>query len=304
MPSEPEIRVSVALVTRNRPDSLEICLKSWRAQTVRPFEIVVSDDSDDEHAAKSKELARSYDCRYVRGPRRGLYANRNSATRACQGSHILSADDDHSHPADYVEKVVDCIRQDPTRVWIFAERLDERDLARQLVCPPELHRSGHGQSPSNPANCAAIADGASVYPRDIFDSGLWYDETYRFGPLWYLWGRVLVKHGWRISFSDSTFVWHRAWTETRLDDVSALNKQLECMTYVLFVNAFWLNPSPVNLFWSFAYLIRRMLVPDSIVFYTVRSRLGIDSAVRALYLALTYPSRMSELSRKRSGCGD
>src|SRR5687768_1983353 len=98
--SSEEIRISVALVTRNRPESLERCLTSWRRQTVAPFEIVVSDDSDTTQTLAMQELASRFNCKYVRGPQRGLYANRNCAALACQGTHILSADDDHTHPED------------------------------------------------------------------------------------------------------------------------------------------------------------------------------------------------------------
>ena len=45
------IRLSVALLTRNRPESLRRCLASLRAQDCQPSEIIVSDDSDDPSAA-------------------------------------------------------------------------------------------------------------------------------------------------------------------------------------------------------------------------------------------------------------
>ena len=105
----PQVSVSVALVTRNRPRSLERCLESWRRQTVAPDEIVVSDDSDVETAAETEQIALRYGCRYIRGPRRGLYANRNHVSLACRGTHIVSADDDHTHPADYLAVITDLV---------------------------------------------------------------------------------------------------------------------------------------------------------------------------------------------------
>jgi GT2 family glycosyltransferase len=63
--SSGEISLSVALVTCNRPDSLERTLKSLRAQSVRPREVVISDDSDGEHVQDVQRLAGIYDCRYV-----------------------------------------------------------------------------------------------------------------------------------------------------------------------------------------------------------------------------------------------
>jgi len=287
----PRIAVSVALVTRNRPRSLERCLESWRRQAVAPDEIVVSDDSDDDTAAESEEIARRYGCRYTRGPRRGLYANRNHASLECRGTHIVSADDDHTHPAGYVAVIRDLITSDLRRVWIFSERLPG-DSSSPLTCPPELHRSGFGCAPADPSRCAAIADGATVYPREIFASGLRYDETYAFGGLWYLWGKLLSRHGWHISFSDRTFVWHHFWPDDatvddgRLEDRAKLRQQLLVTTYVQFVGALWLDRSPVQVGWAAAYAIRRLLIPDSIVHFRVRTRLSPAGVVRALWLAV------------------
>jgi glycosyltransferase involved in cell wall biosynthesis len=257
-------------------------LKSWRSQTVAPFEIVVSDDSDENYAPKIEDLAKQFNCVYTKGPGRGLYANRNHASLNCRGTHILSGDDDHTHPQDYVERILEVVESDRQRVWIFPER-NYNEPNAPLLCPPELHRSGCGCTPKDPSDCAAIADGSSVYPRQIFDQGLRYDETYTFGPLWYLWGKVLRKYGWRISFSDATFVWHHyGLDKNRFSDVKQLKSLLECTMYVLFVNALWLNYSPKSLIWSILYLLRRTIFPDTMLGYEIKVRLGINSILKLL----------------------
>lgn len=276
-----QVRLSVALVTRNRPESLERCLKSWRSQTVAPFEIVVSDDSDENYAPKIEDLAKQFNCVYTKGPRRGLYANRNHASLTCRGTHILSGDDDHTHPQDYVERILEVVESDANRVWIFTER-NPKFPDTPLICPPELHRSGGGCMPKDPSNCAAIADGSSVYPRQIFDRGLRYDESYFFGSMWYLWGKILVKKGWRISFSDATFVWHHCETDGREYDPNWLRRQIECNTYISFVYSWWLAPSVKNTLWPFVYLLRRMMWKDSLIGYKVSVRLGVSAAFRLL----------------------
>lgn len=91
-----DIRISVALVTRNRPESLRRCLTSLRAQDVQPWEVVISDDSDDHESALA--LAKEFGVRHVLGPKRGLYGNRNSSALACEGTHIRTMDDDHTFP--------------------------------------------------------------------------------------------------------------------------------------------------------------------------------------------------------------
>lgn len=277
--NSPEIHLSVALVTRNRPESLERCLKSWRSQTVSPFEIVVSDDSDDVHAPQIEQLAKQYNCIYTKGPRRGLYANRNHASMICTGTHILSGDDDHTHPVDYVEKILKVVKTDPVRVWIFTEKKpNQPDIP--LICPTELHPSGGGCLPKDASNCAAIADGSSVYPRQIFDQGLRYDETYAFGPIWYLWGKYLVKQGWRISFSDATFIWHHDDSEQRFHDRDLVKALLASTTYTQFVNSLWLEHSLSKLLLSIIYLLKRLLISDTFLWYKVKARLDINSALK------------------------
>ena len=121
------ILLSVALVTRNRPHSLEQCLMSWHQQTIAPFEIIVSDDSQGDYENEVRQLATRFGCIYTSGPGRGLYSNRNHAALTCRGSHILTADDDHTHPSDYVEKVLEVIASDPDRIWIFAEKSKKKE---------------------------------------------------------------------------------------------------------------------------------------------------------------------------------
>lgn len=295
------ISLSVALVTFNRPQCLERCLKSWRAQSVAPLEIVISDDSQESYAAENKRLADQYSCRYTAGPRRGLYANRNHAALSCTGTHILSADDDHTHPPEYVAKVLEQIDKDPQRIWIFAERSENLARNEKPSCPPELDRSGHGRAPSDPDHCSAIADGSTVYPQAVFSSGMRCDETYPFGFIWYLWGKELVKNGWRISFSPATHIYNHEDMEERRKSIAALKLQLEVMTYVQIVNALWVTPSLAGLLWSFAYLIRRILLPDSIVWFQVKTRLDLLTAARLLWHAATYPSRQKKVQVERKG---
>lgn len=287
-----ELRISVALVTRNRSEALKRCLESWRSQTVAPFEIVISDDSDEECATQIKELAAQFNCVYVKGPRQGLYANRNNASLYCKGTHILSGDDDHTHPINYIEAILNIVKSNPNQVWIFTER-HPSSMDEPLVCPAELTLTNRIRTPPNPFDCAAIADGSSVYPRQIFDQGLRYDEAYPFGNMWYLWGRVLKKNAWKISFSDKTFIWHYALTDGREYDATFLKKQIECNLYVYFVNALWINPSWRAKLWSFYYLIKSFILPSSVIGYRVHTRIDIQQIMRLLRLVFDSKTKYS-----------
>jgi len=276
-----EIKISVALVTRNRVDSLRRCLDSWLTQTAAPFEIIVSDDSDGPMAEAVREEAEKRGCRYVEGPRSGLYANRNRASLACRGTHVLSADDDHTYPEDYFESIESVVASDPGRVWVLTERPPDVP-GRALMCPPELGADGRVRYAADPSDCAAIADGSTVYPRSIFDRGLRYDETYPMGGMWYLWGRILVKGGWRISFTDATFVWHHMVTGSRGGELEDLREKLECDQYVAFVAALWVDPSFFAFSRAAGRLAKRIILKDTSVNYVASARLTPKNVKRLI----------------------
>src|SRR5579871_6053382 len=115
-----DLRLSIALLTRQRPDSLRRCLASIRAQEVQPHEIVVADDSDDPSIGSA--TAEEFGARHLVGPRRGLYANRNAAALACRGTHVRTMDDDHTLPAGHLALCCDAVARDPQALWTCGER--------------------------------------------------------------------------------------------------------------------------------------------------------------------------------------
>jgi glycosyltransferase involved in cell wall biosynthesis len=204
-----EIRLSVALVTRNRPLSLARTLRSLRAQDVQPFEVVVSDDSDAEQLEDSRAVATQFGARHVQGPRRGLYANRNAAAAMCKGTHVRTMDDDHEFPAGHMAACLRAVDRSPSTVWIIGECLPgEEATERPWVSPAQLAPRGHSVTPPDGGAIWAIADGASIYPREIFDRGLRFSESFRFGASYLEWGSRLHWLGYEIRHLKETFVIH------------------------------------------------------------------------------------------------
>jgi glycosyltransferase involved in cell wall biosynthesis len=204
--------MSVALVTRNRPESLRRTLRSLTAQPVQPAEVVVYDDSDPSHVGAVRDACDEHGCRYVAGPRRGLYANRNNAISYCSGSHVRTMDDDHELPEGHFESCLRAVQAEPTTVWIIGELTPDQilqgaDTAR-VECPPELHPRGFSVPPSCTRRTWGIADGATIYPRHIFDRGDRMAEFYIFGAAYLEWGSRLYWRGHTISHLESTYVIH------------------------------------------------------------------------------------------------
>ena len=206
-----ELRLSVALVTRNRPGALVRSLESLRAQSVQPYEVVVSDDSTPEFAAETARIAERFGCRYVEGPKRGLYANRNAAALQCCGTHLRTMDDDHTFPPGHFELCLAAMEKDPGAVWTTGEScyVDGR-LHGRFETASQLTPAGVGGPVRDPDDNWAVADGSTIYPIEIFGRGLRMLETFGYGSSYLEFGAFLYRHGYRSRCVAGALVDHHA----------------------------------------------------------------------------------------------
>ncbi len=217
---KPKPQISVGLVTRNRADSLVSTLESLRRQSAQPFEVIVSDDSDENKAAETEAVAGRFGCRYARGPRRGLYANRNSIARLCQGTHLRTMDDDHMFPEGHFELCEQAVASDPESFWSTGETgfIDGKFYAavdRAL----ELQPSGVGALAHSYDDNWAVADGSTVFPVEVFRRGCYMVEEFGFGSNYLEFGVYLYRVGFKGRSVRGAAVEHYAGFETlgRLD---------------------------------------------------------------------------------------
>jgi len=224
--SEP-VRLSIAIVTRQRPESLELCLASLRAQDVQPFEIVVSEDGDD--PTVTAEIAERFGARWMAGPRRGLYANRNAIALACTGTHIRTMDDDHTLPAGHLRQCLEAVTRDPQSVWTCGEQ-SFIDGAKHTFTPraAQLHPSGVACGVTNPDDNWAIADGATIYPCEVFTRGFRFVEEFGYGSSYLEFGALLYAHRWHGRCIPDAFIEHHdnAAAQNRRSPVSCLYASL------------------------------------------------------------------------------
>ena len=203
-------KLSVALVTRNRAESLARTLESLKRQNIQPFEIVISDDSDIETEIRlNKKLALQYSCKYVQGPERGLYANRNFVAKHCSGTHIRTMDDDHEFPENHINECIKAINEEQNTIWTIGEYYPP-DKTRSLPAPiaGQLHPRGYSYPPKNINKYYGISCGASIYPRSVIDRNILNLECYKFGILYLEYGARLYKNGYVIKPLNSTYVIH------------------------------------------------------------------------------------------------
>ena len=251
MKSAADFRLSVALVTRNRPASLRRSLASLSAQSLQPWEVIVSDDSDSSHSSEVRAAASEFGARYIAGPRRGLYANRNAAAAVCAGTHIRTMDDDHTLPANHLAQCYEAIERDPAAIWTCGEEgyLDGRRHAF-LANAIQLHPSGVGVVAENADDNWAIADGATIYPREVFDRGHQLAEDFAFGSSYLEFGALLYRRGWRGRCIPKAYVEHHY-------DGGTLNRQAEeSVLYASLCYNLRFKPSPAR---ALRYLLPALL---------------------------------------------
>jgi len=218
MKSIADPQISVALVTRNRADSLTRTLQSLRRQSVQPLEVVISDDSNDGIRERIERISGDFGCQYISGPRRGLYANRNHAALACCGTHIRTMDDDHEFPPEHFDVVAEAVKQSPEDIWIISERSKANDF-KTLQNPSQLGPSGYGYSPCDTDDCWAIADGCTVYPKRIFGAGIRMVEEWPFGQAYLEFGaRLYFEYGKKCRLVNGTHVVHHFENGLRLGE--------------------------------------------------------------------------------------
>jgi len=221
-----KINLSIALVTRNRPESLERTLTSLFKQDVSPYEVIISDDSDNiESCNKNILLAERFNCKYIKGPQRGLYSNRNFVAKLCKGTHIRSMDDDHEFPPNHFENCIAAIEKNKEVIWTIGEYYPyEKSWPLPAPIPGQLHPRGYSYPPTELNNYYGISCGATIYPRSVVTNNIMNLETYQFGDLYLEYGARLVNYGYTIRPLETTYVIHHYDKDNRsLNNLTVIN---------------------------------------------------------------------------------
>lgn len=168
--------LSLCVCAMDRVDVLRRCLESVAAADALPQEVIVSDDSRD--PAPTEALCRKYPfVRYVRGPRRGLCANRNQAVRASAGQFLAFLDDDGLMAPDFVSVAASLVLPSGGRTIFTGDLLEAEQQWRLPPTNPNFW--GHyGAKPRG--RYLTIHINSNVMPRTVFQH-ISFDENLRYG---------------------------------------------------------------------------------------------------------------------------
>jgi len=168
----PSPRVSVVVPTRNRASSLRALLTALDAQTLRPLEVIVVDDTSSDGTA---ELLAGWEGEGRRVERleqpAGSYAARNRGWRAARGEFIAFTDDDCLPQPGWLAALIDAVS--PTE-FVAAQGVT---LARPGRSTPFTHQIAQ-RRPGPPYRTCNMVYRRSVLERlNGFEPMRWYADN-------------------------------------------------------------------------------------------------------------------------------
>jgi len=108
-----KMKISVMIVTKNRPRLLETCLTSLVKQTLLPDEVVVIDGSGDKSSGKVVNCFKNdLSIVYKKESRGGIARARNLALKTAKGELLVFIDDDGEAQKDWLQAIVRLFNQD------------------------------------------------------------------------------------------------------------------------------------------------------------------------------------------------
>lgn len=108
-------RVSVVIPTYQRASLLAETLEMIRAQTLKPFEIIVCDDGSTD--ATDAVVAADPSVVYIKSQRRGMPGNLNAGLERARGEYVMVCHDHDIYMPDMLEKLAAALDRNPTALF-------------------------------------------------------------------------------------------------------------------------------------------------------------------------------------------
>ena len=209
-----QVRISIIVPTRNRPDQIQFCVERILANNQTSMELIVVDQSDDRDSESALVPFRQ-DSRlcYIFSSTRGAACARNVGIAASTADLIAFTDDDCRVPTDWVARIVELFDNEPTTAVIFGRvEIPENALEGGFLASfVPVRRYYEGKFPSGlepwgiSANMAVrreVIDDVGAFdpwlgPGSKFKAGEDVDFAIR-----------AIAHGWRVVTANEVCLLH------------------------------------------------------------------------------------------------
>lgn len=172
--------LSVCICTRNRPNEIRRALQSLSDCQRHVREVIVSDDSTNEDTYDIVKDS-GFPVRYIRGPKRGLSANRNNALQLVTGTHVLFIDDDVVVNPEFIPCIIRHYEGilPKRRPSVIVTGLENKQ--GELVFPHEQSFLGfQKKSYGNSSKIRTIVINSTIFPVAVFQK-IKFDENLVYG---------------------------------------------------------------------------------------------------------------------------
>ena len=138
-------KISVIIPTYNRPNDLKEVLNCLQSQTIKPYEVIIVDDSDNDETQKLIEKFRetfekdNIKLKYIKNTKKkSLTVARNVGIEntSKETEFVLFLDDDVILPRDYLEKIIEILCEDSEIVMVSAIDKIGYDLIKRDINNP------------------------------------------------------------------------------------------------------------------------------------------------------------------------
>ncbi len=174
------LKIALCICTRNRSEDLALALEAVMRSLVAPAQIIVSDDSDEAQAAQTQNFCASIaSVTYVRGPKRGLSANRNCCLQNLDAEieAVAYIDDDVLIRPEFLGEAAEALSQSAVKTIVTGSE----NKAGVIVTPHNCSFWGHQEvKPRDENDYHAIVINTTLFPRTLFQEAH-FDEALRYG---------------------------------------------------------------------------------------------------------------------------
>ncbi|MFA9558197.1 glycosyltransferase family 2 protein [Evansella sp. AB-rgal1] len=203
------VKISIGIITYNRPDNLEKCIlsieKSINFAMKKGHEVMISDlivSDDGNRKGSIIQTFYKFNWKKIKGPQKGIGANRNNVIRNVSGDWCLMVDDDIELSEEYIYHSLTSLNKAEKKTILTGVKYED---SREKI-PTQSNFWGYRKDKINSVKTVkGFLDQASWIPITAA-STCSFDESVNYGPSEMDFAYQLLFNGYKIEFDPSLII--------------------------------------------------------------------------------------------------